>query len=126
MQPIVQHWCRCRGDQWSLTILVVQVLLQVEGVSMLLGVWWMEAARRGGPGLIPLVNRSPREWASLLSGTKVVAMLKFLLEQTLSLTCVGDWFVFPNKKLYIYIYIKIYIFQKPTNTVIIVFYCLNR
>ena len=31
--------------------------MQVEGVAMLLGEWWVEAAKRGGPALFPVVNR---------------------------------------------------------------------
>ena len=32
----------------------------VEGVPLLLGYWWLEAAERGGPDLLPLVPASPR------------------------------------------------------------------
>jgi hypothetical protein len=30
--------------------------LQIEGVDMRLGVWWLEAAVRGGVDALPLVN----------------------------------------------------------------------
>ena len=33
--------------------------IQVEGVTMLLGSWWIEAARRGGPTSLPVVNINP-------------------------------------------------------------------
>ena len=33
--------------------------LTVEGVSMLLGYWWLQAAQRGNLETIPLVNVSP-------------------------------------------------------------------
>jgi hypothetical protein len=31
-------------------------MLQIEGVDMRLGVWWLEAAILGGVGALPLVN----------------------------------------------------------------------
>ena len=35
------------------------VKLTIEGTSMRLGVWWLEAAARGGPALLPIVNQQP-------------------------------------------------------------------
>lgn len=34
-------------------------VLQIEGTLMRLGLWWLEAAARGGPQSLPLVNVSP-------------------------------------------------------------------
>lgn len=31
-------------------------ILEIDGVRMLLGVWWLEAAKRGGPLTLPIVN----------------------------------------------------------------------
>ncbi len=31
-------------------------VLVIEGVTMRLGVWWLEAAARGGPAKLPIVN----------------------------------------------------------------------
>ena len=33
--------------------------LEVEGVKMMLGSWWLEDAVRGGPGSLPVVNCLP-------------------------------------------------------------------
>merc|ERR1712070_1288171 len=33
--------------------------LQIEGESMRLGIWWLEAAVRGGPNVLPVVNQRP-------------------------------------------------------------------
>jgi len=33
--------------------------LDVEGVPMRLGIWWLEAALRGGPDVLPIVNQRP-------------------------------------------------------------------
>merc|ERR1712139_406468 len=33
--------------------------LQIEGESMRLGIWWLEAAARGGPNVLPVVNQRP-------------------------------------------------------------------
>jgi len=38
---------------------VVAYVLQIEGVRMLLGQWWIEAAQRGGPPTLPVVNLKP-------------------------------------------------------------------
>jgi len=35
------------------------VKLSIEGVTMRLGIWWMEAAARGGPPMLPVVNAKP-------------------------------------------------------------------
>lgn len=35
------------------------LILQVEGAQCRLGIWWLEAAARGGPAMIPLVNQAP-------------------------------------------------------------------
>lgn len=35
------------------------VILQVEGAKCRLGTWWLEAAERGGPAMLPLVNHAP-------------------------------------------------------------------
>ena len=46
------------------------VLPQIEGVTLLLGGWWLEAAKRGGPDTLPVINLSPevkRERALSLS-----------------------------------------------------------
>lgn len=37
----------------------VGIDLEIEGVHMLLGQWWVEAAQRGGPRSIPVVNLEP-------------------------------------------------------------------
>jgi len=37
----------------------VGIDLQIEGVHMLLGQWWLEAAARGGPPSIPVINLNP-------------------------------------------------------------------
>lgn len=37
----------------------VAVYLQIEGVRMTLGQWWLEAAERGGPPSLPVVNLRP-------------------------------------------------------------------
>jgi NAD-dependent SIR2 family protein deacetylase len=34
-------------------------VLDVEGVQMRLGIWWLEAALRGGPDVLPIVNQRP-------------------------------------------------------------------
>lgn len=34
-------------------------LLEVEGVQMRLGIWWLEAAMRGGPERLPIINETP-------------------------------------------------------------------
>merc|ERR1712188_82422 len=34
-------------------------VLSIEGVSMKLGIWWLEAAARGGPAVLPVVNQKP-------------------------------------------------------------------
>merc|ERR1711904_360297 len=34
-------------------------VLDVEGVPMRLGIWWLEAALRGGPDVLPIVNQRP-------------------------------------------------------------------
>ena len=46
------------GEVWERRL---QVLVQVEGVPMLLGYWWMEAGRRGGPQTMPIVSKKARE-----------------------------------------------------------------
>jgi len=33
--------------------------LSIEGAQLRLGIWWLHAAARGGPELLPIVNRSP-------------------------------------------------------------------
>merc|ERR1719240_741765 len=33
--------------------------LQIEGEPMRLGIWWLEAAARGGPEVLPVVNQRP-------------------------------------------------------------------
>lgn len=33
--------------------------LQIEGATMRLGIWWLEAAARGGPDVLPVVNQNP-------------------------------------------------------------------
>jgi hypothetical protein len=33
--------------------------LQIEGVQMRLGIWWLDSAMRGGAAQLPLVNLSP-------------------------------------------------------------------
>jgi NAD-dependent SIR2 family protein deacetylase len=33
--------------------------LQIEGESMRIGIWWLEAAARGGPDVLPVVNQRP-------------------------------------------------------------------
>merc|ERR1712185_369395 len=33
--------------------------LQIEGEPMRLGIWWLEAAARGGPDVLPVVNQRP-------------------------------------------------------------------
>lgn len=35
------------------------VALNIEGVAMRLGLWWIEAAARGGPARLPIVNVQP-------------------------------------------------------------------
>ena len=35
------------------------VKFSIEGASMRLGIWWMEAAARGGPPHLPVVNQRP-------------------------------------------------------------------
>ena len=32
---------------------------QIEGVTLLLGRWWLESARRGGPDTLPVININP-------------------------------------------------------------------
>jgi NAD-dependent SIR2 family protein deacetylase len=34
-------------------------VLDIEGVQMRLGIWWLEAALRGGPDVLPVVNQKP-------------------------------------------------------------------
>ena len=34
-------------------------VLQIEGVQMRLGIWWLESAMRGGIDVLPLVNKEP-------------------------------------------------------------------
>eukprot|EP00746_Dinoflagellata_sp_MGD_P166671 gnl/MRDRNA2_/MRDRNA2_96733_c0_seq1.p1 gnl/MRDRNA2_/MRDRNA2_96733_c0~~gnl/MRDRNA2_/MRDRNA2_96733_c0_seq1.p1 ORF type:complete len:546 (+),score=100.73 gnl/MRDRNA2_/MRDRNA2_96733_c0_seq1:89-1639(+) len=34
-------------------------VLDIEGVQMRLGIWWLEAALRGGPDALPIVNQRP-------------------------------------------------------------------
>ena len=34
-------------------------ILQIEGVQMRLGIWWLESATRGGVSHLPIVNRDP-------------------------------------------------------------------
>lgn len=36
------------------------LFVDIEGVSCRLGLWWLEAAARGGPAKLPLVNQSPK------------------------------------------------------------------
>ena len=40
-------------------LLIITVIFQIEGVTLLLGGWWLEAARRGGPDTLPVINRNP-------------------------------------------------------------------
>lgn len=35
------------------------LLLQIEGAQCRMGTWWLAAAARGGPAMIPIVNQSP-------------------------------------------------------------------
>lgn len=35
-------------------------MLQIEGVQMRLGIWWLESAMRGGVDVLPIVNTEPR------------------------------------------------------------------
>jgi NAD-dependent SIR2 family protein deacetylase len=35
--------------------------LEIDGVRMLLGQWWLEAARRGGPAQLPVINVNPEQ-----------------------------------------------------------------
>ena len=40
-------------------LLIITVIFQIEGVTLLLGGWWLEAARRGGLDTLPVINRNP-------------------------------------------------------------------
>ena len=40
-------------------LLIITVIFQIEGVTLLLGGWWLEAARRGGPDTLPVINCNP-------------------------------------------------------------------
>ena len=54
----------------TLIMTIFIVLPQIEGVTLLLGGWWLEAAKRGGPDTLPVINLSPevkRERALSLS-----------------------------------------------------------
>jgi hypothetical protein len=53
--------------------------LNVEGTPMRLGLWWLEAASRGGPAMLPVVNRSP----VLENAEADAAALKALTEASL-------------------------------------------
>ena len=35
------------------------IKLNVENATMRMGIWWVEAAARGGPAMLPVVNLSP-------------------------------------------------------------------
>lgn len=39
--------------------LTASIKLIIEGTSMRLGIWWIEAAVRGGPAMLPVVNEAP-------------------------------------------------------------------
>ena len=43
----------------TLIMTIFIVLPQIEGVTLLLGGWWLEAAKRGGPDTLPVINLSP-------------------------------------------------------------------
>eukprot|EP00617_Octactis_speculum_P000667 CAMPEP_0185779466 /NCGR_PEP_ID=MMETSP1174-20130828/95886_1 /TAXON_ID=35687 /ORGANISM="Dictyocha speculum, Strain CCMP1381" /LENGTH=416 /DNA_ID=CAMNT_0028468639 /DNA_START=29 /DNA_END=1279 /DNA_ORIENTATION=+ len=47
------------GKVMRLENLRVGVVLQIEGTRMMLGQWWIEAAQRGGPPTLPIVNINP-------------------------------------------------------------------
>jgi len=44
---------KCRNDA------EVSYELEIEGVRMKLGQWWIEAAKRGGPKSLPIINQNP-------------------------------------------------------------------
>jgi len=61
-QPHFRHMERIaqpRGyvQRWNNSTAAVELV--VEGTGMLLGQWWIEAAQRGGPATIPVVNAEP-------------------------------------------------------------------
>ena len=46
------------------------LFVEIEGVNCRLGLWWLEAAARGGPAKLPLVNQSPTYEGAPDPGTK--------------------------------------------------------
>ena len=73
--PVLSGWeITVRWGSFSIMTLIIMtlfiVLPQIEGVTLLLGGWWLEAAKRGGPDTLPVINLSPevrRERALSLS-----------------------------------------------------------
>ena len=49
-----------QGLGWVTRRMEMYWLLSIEGASMKLGIWWMEAAMRGAVGVLPIVNQEPR------------------------------------------------------------------
>jgi len=45
------------------------IRLSIDGTNMRLGAWWLEAAIRGGPELLPVVNFTPRTTAATATTT---------------------------------------------------------
>ena len=72
--PVLSGWEITVGcGSFSIMTLIMTILIvlpQIEGVTLLLGGWWLEAAKRGGPDTLPVINLSPevrRERALSLS-----------------------------------------------------------
>ena len=62
--PVLSGWeitvgCRSFSIMTLIITTIFIVLSQIEGVTLLLGGWWLEAAKRGGPDTLPVINLSP-------------------------------------------------------------------
>ena len=47
------------GSSMGREVQTASIKLSIEGATMRMGIWWLEAASRGGPAMLPVVNVSP-------------------------------------------------------------------
>ena len=49
------HWATIT----TINTIIEITIFQIEGVTLLLGGWWLESARKGGPDTLPVININP-------------------------------------------------------------------